>query len=153
MSREEKLKLALNKGFTYNSETGYIISPTGKICTKKTKNGYIMLTVRDSDSFAYYVFAHQLAWYYSYNETVDCIDHINRIKTDNRLCNLRSVTKSQNAMNMSNNKGYTFCKKTKKYIAIIMLNYKKKQLGSFDTPEDARKCYLENKDRYHIINN
>jgi hypothetical protein len=88
-----------------------------------------------------------------YKETVDCIDHINNDKTDNRICNLRSVTKSGNAMNMKNIKGYTFCSRSKKYIAIIMVNYKKKHLGVFDNPEDARNCYLENKKKYHNINN
>ncbi len=74
-------------------------------------------------------------------------------KNDNRLVNLRSVTTSQNAMNMKNVKGYTFCKRSNKFIAIIMVNYKKKHLGSFDTPEQAQKCYNENKNKYHNINN
>ena len=55
-------------------------------------------------------------------------------------------------MNMNNIKGYTYCSRSKKYIAIIMVNYKKKQLGVFETPEEARNCYLENKEKYHIIN-
>jgi hypothetical protein len=43
----------------------------------------------------------KFAWFVLYNETVNRIDHINRIKTDNRPANL-SVTTSQNSMNMSN---------------------------------------------------
>jgi hypothetical protein len=151
LSRLEKLNMAIVKGFIYNPNSGEITSPTGVIIKKKTKNGYIQLTIRNSFSHAYYVSGHQFAWFVLYNETVNCIDHINRIKTDNRPANLRSVTTSQNSMNMSNTKGYTYCSRSKKYIAIIMTNYKKKQLGVFESPQEARNCYLENKNKYHNI--
>lgn len=152
MERIEKLKLAVKKGFSYCEETGNIISPTGKICIKTTKNGYIQLTVRDENNFAYYVSGHQFAWFILYNEVVPLIDHKNRIKTDNRKSNLRSLTKSQNAMNQNNVKGYYYCKRSKKYISIIMVNNKRKQLGSFDSSELAQECYIKNKEKYHIIN-
>ena len=112
-----------------------------------------MITIRDSNKKQHDLYVHQFAWFYKFKETVALIDHINRIKTDNTLMNLRSVTKSQNAMNMKNVKGYTFCNRTKMYLSIIMLNGKKTQLGVFKTPEEARDCYLENKSKYHIINN
>lgn len=152
MKRLERLKLALKNGFTYDSVTGNVITPTGKICSKKTKNGYLMLTIRDEERKMYYVLAHQFGWFYIYNEIVDCIDHINRNKTDNRIENLRSVTKSQNAMNMNNVKGYSYSKRNNKYESYIMLNGKKKHLGAFETEQEASKCYLENKNKIHIIN-
>lgn len=151
MTRLEKCKLAVEKGFTYNGLTGDVISPTGVICTKTTKNGYIQLTVRCINGFAYYLSAHQFAYWVIHNEIVDCIDHINGIKKDNRGFNLRSVTKSQNAMNMRNTKGYYFSKRSNRWIARIMLNYKGIQLGVFKTEEEARRCYLDNKSKYHII--
>lgn len=150
MERIDRLKLAVKKGFKYDPETGYIMTPTGIICKKKTKSGYIQLTIRDGKT-AYHITGHQFAWFIIYNEVVELIDHENRIKSDNRKSNLRSVTKSQNAMNMNNVKGYTFCKRSKRYIALIMVNYKKHHLGTFVTAEEARKCYLENKNKYHII--
>jgi hypothetical protein len=64
----------------------------------------IQLTIKNSFSHAYYVSGHQFAWFVLYNETVNCIDHINRIKTDNRPANL-NVTTSQNSMNMKVYKG------------------------------------------------
>jgi len=151
MIRLERIKLAINNGFSYKPDTGHVITPTGKICKKKTKNGYIMLTIRDSNSKMFYVLAHQFAWFITYNETVECIDHINRLKTDNRISNLRSVTKSQNAMNLDIAKGYSYSKRNGKYIAMIMVNNKRKQLGTFDTSEEARICYLKNKPKYHCI--
>lgn len=152
MTRLEKLKLAIKLGFTYNKLNGDVITPTGKILTKKTKNGYLMLTIRNKDRKIFYLYAHQFAYWVIHNKTVDLIDHIDRDKTNNIEYNIRSVSKSENAMNMNNVKGYTFCNRSKRYIAIIMLNYKKKQLGTFKTLEEARNCYLENKNKYHIIN-
>lgn len=151
MDRIDKCKLAVKKGFTYNPETGIITSPNRSISSKKSSNGYIMMSLW-FDKKRYSLYGHHFAWYVIYNEIVPLIDHKNRIKTDNSKDNLRSITKSQNAMNMSNNKGYTYCSRSKKYIAIISVNYKKKHLGTFDTPEEAKRCYEENKNKYHIIN-
>jgi hypothetical protein len=151
MERIEKLKLAVEKGFTYCADTGLITLPSGTTASNKTTNGYVKLSLW-YEGKRHTLLGHQFAWYILYKETVKCIDHKNKIRTDNRRDNLRSVTASQNAMNMSNNKGYTYCSRSKKYIAIIMVNYKKKHLGVFDNPEDAKKCYEENKDKYHIIN-
>jgi len=153
MTRLEKCELAVKKGFTYNEENGFITTPTGVIASKKTVNGYVMLTIRNEVKKSFYLLGHQFAWFILYNEIVPLIDHKNRIKTDNSKDNLRSITKSQNAMNMNNVKGYYYSKRDNKYISFIMLNYKTKQLGSFNTELEARNCYLQNKEKYHIINN
>lgn len=75
------------------------------------------------------------------------IDHINGDKKDNRLCNLRECTKSENAfnaklynINSSGHKGVWFRKDTNKWVAEIKVNYKKKVLGSFKSIEDAIKA-------------
>jgi len=151
MTRLEKCELAVEKGFTYNSETGQVKTPLGKIVINKTVNGYLRLSIWH-EKHRFSLLCHQFAYFILYNEIVDCIDHINRIKTDNKPENLRSVTKSQNAMNMSGEKGVSLCKRTNKWQSYIMLNYKKKFLGSFETKDKALKCYLENKEKYHIIN-
>lgn len=150
MTRLEKCKAALLKGFSYDEETGNITTPTGVVATKKTMNGYIQLTIRVNGS-AMYLLGHQFAWFVSYGTVVDIIDHANRVKTDNRILNLRSVTKSQNAFNMKNIKGYSYSKRSGKFIAYIIINYKRKQLGSFKTEKEASECYLENKVNLHKI--
>jgi len=152
MTRKEKCKLAVSLGFTYNELNGNVTTPSGKTLSKKTKNGYLMLTLRNKERKIFYLYAHQFAYWIMYNKIVENIDHIDRVKSNNIGNNLRSVTKSQNSMNMNNVKGFTFCKRTKKFIAIIMVNYKVKQLGSFDNEIDARNCYLNNKNKYHNIN-
>jgi hypothetical protein len=78
------------------------------------------------------------------------VDHINQIKTDNRVENLRLVTNQQNSFN-TKAKGYYFDKKMNKYRARIQLNGIEKHLGCFDTSEEARERYLQEKAIIHII--
>lgn len=75
-------------------------------------------------------------------------DHINGVRNDNRRCNLRPATMSQNRINYSgmrtNTSGYkgvNRCKAEKKWRARIMTNGKRLSLGSFDDPKDAAKAY------------
>lgn len=152
MTRLEKCELAIKLGFSYNGLNGDVITPTGKVLIKTTKNGYLMLTLRDEKRKTYYLLAHQFVYYIVHNKIVDLIDHIDGNKKNNLLFNLRIVTKSQNAMNMKNVKGVSFCNRSKKWIASIMVNYKKIHLGSFVKKDDALNCYKVNKNKYHIIN-
>lgn len=152
LTRVQKCNLAIKKGFLYNEITGEITTPTGKIASKKNVKGYILLTLRDDSKNDYYLYGHQFAWFIKHQETIELIDHINRINWDNKISNLRKSNKSKNAMNMSNVKGYYHCKRNNKYIAYISVNYKVKQLGTFNTPEEATNCYLENKNVYHKLN-
>lgn len=69
---------------------------------------------------------HRLIWAIYYNEIpIYDIDHINHIRDDNRIINLRQVTKSQNARNQSkrsnhlNEAGIWYCKRRQRYIAQI----------------------------------
>jgi len=72
------------------------------------------------------------------------IDHINNNVLDNRKCNLRSITQSQNTMNKksavnSSSKyiGVHYDKIKKKWISQIQVDGIKKNLGSFDDEIDA----------------
>lgn len=77
------------------------------------------------------------------------VDHVSMDKLDNRKCNLRFATKSQNAMNTkvkSNNKtgykGVSLSSMRKGYYAAyITINQKHKFLGHFRTPEEAAQAY------------
>lgn len=74
------------------------------------------------------------------------IDHINHNLFDNRKCNLREVTHSQNIMNSSkrsdNTSGFTgvsWSKSKDKWVAYIAMNGKQEYLGAFNKKEDAVK--------------
>jgi len=78
------------------------------------------------------------------------VDHINRIKTDNRLVNLRLVTCQQNHFNLGA-KGYCWNKRARKWQAQIRINGKNKHLGYYDHEEDAHQAYLAEKAILHLI--
>jgi hypothetical protein len=74
------------------------------------------------------------------------IDHINRNKLDNRICNLRVITAKENSYNRtknanSENKYKGVQKRGNKYVAIITKDGIKKEIGGFLTEEDAAKTY------------
>jgi hypothetical protein len=74
------------------------------------------------------------------------IDHINGIRNDNRFCNLREATHSQNRANSSirpNFSGYRGVRASgKKWRAEIRFNNKTISLGTYDTPEEAHAAYV-----------
>jgi hypothetical protein len=83
-------------------------------------------------------------------------DHINSIKTDNRLENLQYITQQQNIHKIKTKdgrkvKGYTL-NKNGKYRAQIAVDNKAISLGSYDTEAEARQAYIDGKLKYHNIN-
>lgn len=91
--------------------------------------------------------AHRLIWFYEHGEMPnDCIDHINQIKTDNRISNLRLATKKQNKENSpiyKNNKsgfrGISWVEPSKKWRAAVSHNKKVIYLGLYDDINEASK--------------
>ena len=88
------------------------------------------------------------------------IDHINHVRNDNRLFNLRFVTGSENSKNQSvsskNTSGVTgvyFSKAHRKYIAQIKVNRKAMHLGMFDTLEEAAAARAEANLKFKFNNN
>jgi hypothetical protein len=74
------------------------------------------------------------------------IDHINDIKTDNRVENLQIVTQRFNARKTqgiysSNHRGVAWDKERKKWRALIITNGKNKSLGRFATELEASQAY------------
>jgi len=104
--------------------------------------------------------AHRLAWLYVHGEMPKGeIDHVNRIKNDNSIENLRVATRKENnenklanKNNLSGLKGVSFDLKNKTWFARIMNNGKVHRLGTFSTPEDASKAYIEAAKTFHTHN-
>lgn len=88
---------------------------------------------------------HRLAWLHVYGEwPADQIDHINRIKADNRIENLRVVNNSENMRNLPprplkpHTLGVSFHQRDQRYVTAIRVDGKTISLGSFKTFDEAR---------------
>ena len=79
------------------------------------------------------------------------VDHINGVRHDNRLVNLRLVNNQQNHFNRTKALGYYWSKHAKKWQARIQIDGRLIHLGYFVNPEDARKAYLDAKLVHHQI--
>lgn len=101
--------------------------------------------------------AHRVAWAYYYGSWPESeIDHINMVRHDNRISNLRPASKSENMCNrgkQSNNtsgfKGVSFHKATGKWDARICVNNNKKFIGLFETPKLAHDAYCQKAKELH----
>lgn len=95
---------------------------------------------------------HVLAWFLHHGVWPKELDHKNHVRDDNRLDNLREVTRSQNNHNCTkpNKTGFKGVQTTKhgRFQAMIRIKGKKKYLGTFDTPELAHERYLQESERY-----
>ena len=145
----ELTKELIEQYFDYDKNTGDFIR---KISISQTKAGDKAGYVKKSDGYVYIRFlgkiytAHRLAWIMSYGQNPKSdIDHVNCIRSDNRIDNLRLATRSLNlhnssarSRNSSGHKGIKFVSKGKrKWMAMVMINYKQHYIGVFHTIEEA----------------
>lgn len=147
MERIEKLKLAVKMGYTYDADTGIVYNPKGKELTFIATNGYKTI----SNSKINQLMHHQFGWYFTYGRMAKYLDHINRNKLDNRICNLREVTLKENNFNREA-KGYYFNTVYNLWQAQISCDNKRIFLGRYDNEMDAEEAYKQAKQKYHIYN-
>lgn len=130
------------RGVNINSEAG---------CVHKI-HGYRSIEI-DGKEYK----CHRLAWLYMAGVwPVDRVDHINSDRADNRFCNLREATHSQNMMNRgrlpqnkSGLKGVYFNKQSGKWRSEGECGGKRTYLGSFDCPAAAHLAYVVWADIHH----
>lgn len=107
---------------------------TGSVCVSGSGKGYVYICL-DYKSYM----AHRLVWLYVYGKFPEQeIDHISGDGTDNRLANLRSVSRLENRKNIrkfENNKsgitGVHFDKSIKRWVAYINVSRKRFNLGCY----------------------
>lgn len=91
------------------------------------------------------VLGHRLAWLLHYREWPPSgfdVDHINRDKHDNRIENLRVLSRQENFRNSQrfDSAGVSFCRQTCLWKAYVTIDYKQRWLGRFATQEEAIKA-------------
>ena len=89
---------------------------------------------------------HRVVWFHQTGEWPVEIDHINRVKDDNRIENLRAVSRSENQQNKTETSYNTSgCKGVRKvrngWVSVIFSNGNRFHLGTFATFEDAVAAY------------
>jgi hypothetical protein len=149
----------LRKILKYQQDTGLFfwkIAPSGRLAGQlagsKDRQGYIRIKINNI-KYA----AHRLAWMYVHgNFPNNFIDHINGIKDDNRICNIRDVTRSENMQNINKPQGNNIylgvykVGKNEKYRSKIGINGRQIHLGYFSSVEEAKNSYVQAKKTYHI---
>jgi hypothetical protein len=88
---------------------------------------------------------HRIAWFLYHGVWPNHgLDHINRVKDDNRICNLRDVPQKVNVRNVglqvNNKSGYknvSWDKTRSKWVARKFINGSYKFLGYFNCPTSA----------------
>lgn len=118
----------------------------GKVAGTFDHEGYVLVGVG-----GVLMKAHRVVWAISHGSWPSgCIDHINHDRADNRLENLRVVSRSENNRNMaarSAHPGVRWRARTSKWLASIRANGKQVHIGSFATLEEAIAAWERAKDR------
>lgn len=92
---------------------------------------------------------HRLAWFFHYWKWPDnYIDHINGKRRDNRIVNLRDVSRRENCANKEMHRegklvGCYFQKSSKKWISKIFFKKTQIYIGLFPTEKSAHDAYLK----------
>jgi hypothetical protein len=123
----------------------------GSLAGRVDSKGYYRIRL-----FGYELKSHRLAWLLTHGAwPTQEIDHINGIPGDNRLCNLREATVSENGQNrkraMRNNiTGMLGVSSVAgKYVAQLKVQGVRHHLGVFNTAEEAHAAYLAAKEQLH----
>ncbi len=155
----EELSKEIDEYIDYNSDTGLFFwkrdvgrkvkkgTPCGSTC--KT-NGYVKIRFKGRN-----MAAHRLAWFIVYGYEPRVIDHINGVRDDNRIENIRDVTVTENNRNhkfrSTNTSGYDgvyFRIDRQLWMAQISSNGRNIYLGYHDTAEIAHKIRMAALDAY-----
>lgn len=123
----------------------------GQQIVNKQGDGYYKVTV----NYKPYLL-HRVIWLMHYGEVPEFLDHINGIRTDNRIENLRPATKYQNICNSkfrsdntSGVKGVHWNCVKKKWQVRLHVEKKVKSLGYYDDLELAELVIMEARDKFH----
>ena len=144
----------LKELMTYDANTGMFtriksVNRAGRrVSDKPNSDGYLSICI----DYKIYL-QHRVAWLYAYGEFPEGhLDHINRVKTDNRLCNLRVVTDFENSQNTPPAKNNLYPNvgwiATKNRFRVKIKSAGKAYVKFFKSFEDAKQCSDEMRKKY-----
>lgn len=148
MLTQERLKQVLH----YDCETGVLV---WKISAGKSRKGNAAGSSTNRDGYVHIGIdrkiysGHRLAWLWVHGSfPVGQIDHVNGVRTDNRLVNLREVSCRENGHNRKEHRsgqplGTTFHKRDKCWEAQVWIDGSCRKLGRFASAEAAHVAYLK----------
>lgn len=147
----------LRELLSYDRETGVF---TRRVAVGKTKagdpfgslngHGYLHGWLDGRNLYT----CHTLAWFYVHGVWPEGpLDHENRVKTDNRIDNLRPTTTVLNGQNSSPRAGRTLPTGVSRngtgFVARIKIGDRQVALGTFKTVEEAAAAYTSTKELFH----
>lgn len=111
----------------------------GKVAGTVDGDGYLQIKIDDKS-----VMAHRLAWVIHYGTWPNIVDHIDGTRNNNRIANLRSVTRKLNQRNQKRHKSNTsgrtgvyWNRVTRLWVAAIKIGKKSHYLGSYSEFPEA----------------
>jgi hypothetical protein len=141
-------QIRLKELLEYQPETGEFFWKVCRQCVPAgakagslhKQKGYVFIRA-DLKRYA----AHRLAWLYVHGQwPKNDIDHINGIRSDNRISNLRDVTHATNLLNRTAAKGAT-CRQSGAWEAASKRQGVTTYLGRFKTFDQANAAYMSHK--------
>ena len=144
--------------FSYNPITGEIIwikdmkrrKHKGVLAGCINGCGYLQVQLK-----GVMILGHRLAWYlYNGEDPKDQIDHINGVRNDNRIHNLRVVSHRENLQNCISHRegrlvGASFYSRDGNWRADIQIDGKKKHIGYYETEQEAHEAYVNKLQEVH----
>lgn len=152
----------LRESLDYDRATGVFrwkVRPSNRVRVGGIAGGVVANGYRGIRLSGQRYLAHQLAWLHVNGAwPTGEIDHWNEVKDDNRIVNLRDVTRTQNMQNISaplrgNTSGFRGVSPTRspsRWKAQIKIDGKAVYLGTFDSPKEASAAYWTAKRRFHL---
>lgn len=137
----------LRRLVSYDPTTGRFISAVDRHAVRAGQplggvapHGYVQMCLNGK-----HYYAHRLAWLYVHGDMPKEIDHINRDRSDNRILNLRVVSRSENNMNRAEKPGRSgrpgVWKNKVGWAAFIRSGGKRRYLGNYPSIELASQAY------------
>lgn len=149
----------LKRRLSYNPETGVFLVklPRGGRRAGTVAGGLRTLGYRTVNLLGFHYKEHRLAWFYVHGTWPSSqLDHVNGVRSDNRLSNLRECSQAENSQNHGTSRasktgvtGVRFLPRDSVYHASITVAGKAHHLGSFNELSAATSARVEAKSQLH----